>query len=718
MIKYMDKLWRRALHFGHYILDYQDGDRAPTMQRDDNDQFEILSRFLPAGIFFTDTQGHCSYVNKAWLDMSGLTEVEALASGWASAIHPEDRDAVFDDWTSTVKERELFDLEFRFQKPNGSTVWLHTLSCPYRDKNGNILGYVGACFNISKRKGLEQQLDRTNRQFRQAETIANIGSWRIDVETLQLDWSDQIFDIHGLEPPNAPPLREILKHYSGDASRQLFQAITAAVETTSAFDIETDFITAQGEVRRLRNMGQTELVEGKPASVFGICQDVTDRHHLEKRLRSAANTDELTKIPNRAVYNEALRDMTRGEDTSSENFTLFLIDLNEFKWINDTLGHPGGDELLVTVAERLSNLEQISLVARLGGDEFAVLRKEPTAGYAVIDFSTKLTDCFASPFKIGAQEVKVGASIGAAHWPFHGETIKSLTRNADFALYQAKEKQDGKISYFDEELGAQIARKQKLNKDLRGALLNNEFILHFQPQYCLKEKRVDGFEALLRWNNPASGLVPPTEFIPALEETGLIIQVGEWVLREACRIAATWPEDVRLAVNVSPVQLQQDNFQNIVVQALARHNFAADRLELEVTENILMDDVEAARSKLKSLRSLGVRLALDDFGSGFSSLSYLHSFSFDSVKIDRSFVSELGENSDSRAIVQSITRLAKALRIETVAEGVELPGQLEFLERQGCDKIQGYLFSKPVPEDEVLRLIEKLSNHGGQQRVA
>jgi len=154
MIKYMDKLWRRALHFGHYILDYQDGDRAPTMQRDDNDQFEILSRFLPAGVFFTDTQGHCSYVNKAWLDMSGLTEVEALASGWASAIHPDDRDAVFDDWTSTVQERELFDLEFRFQKPNGATVWLHTLSCPYRDKNGNILGYVGACFNISKRKGL------------------------------------------------------------------------------------------------------------------------------------------------------------------------------------------------------------------------------------------------------------------------------------------------------------------------------------------------------------------------------------------------------------------------------------------------------------------------------------------------------------------------------------------------------------------------------------
>ncbi|GAB5486500.1 MAG: hypothetical protein Pars2KO_00700 [Parasphingorhabdus sp.] len=465
-------------------------------------------------------------------------------------------------------------------------------------------------------------------------------------------------------------------------------------------------------------MGQVEFVDGQPVAVFGICQDVTDRYQLEQRLRLAANTDELTNIPNRALYNKTLTDMTQEKSEEFEKFTLFLVDLDEFKCINDTLGHPVGDELLIAVAERLSNISSTSLVARLGGDEFAVICKEVNRGSGSHSCSSALIDSFALPFEIGATKVKVGASIGAARWPNHGRSVESLTKNADFALYQAKEKKINKICYFDEKLGAAIEQKHELNKDLRSALFNNEFTLHFQPLYCLNEGKVSSLEALLRWNNPLSGLIPPNEFIPALEETGLIIQVGEWVLREACRVAATWPEDVGLSVNVSPIQLQESNLQHIIVQSLARHNLAANRLELEVTENVLMDNVETAQLKLNSLRSLGVRLALDDFGSGFSSLSYLHSFSFDSVKIDRSFVADLSENKDSQAIVHSITRLAKALEFETIAEGVENPAQLEFLRQQGCNKVQGYLFSKPVPENEVAQLLQNLSTENRYNKVA
>ncbi|MEP2988207.1 MAG: EAL domain-containing protein [Parasphingorhabdus sp.] len=685
---------------------------------DEQNLSDILSRFLPTGVFFTDVRGQCTYVNETWLGMSGLTVGQALGFGWSAAIHPEDQDRVMREWNSAIERKQSFDLEFRFQKPSKSVNWIHAQSCPYFDKRGQVVGYIGSCFDISKRKELEQQLDQTNRQFCQAEAIANIGSWRLDINRLKLEWSDQIFNIHGIEPANTPTLREALNSYPGDAGRQLFDAISDAVDTSSAFDIETDFMNSKEEMRRVRNMGQAEFLDGKPVAVFGICQDVTDRYQLEQQLRSAANTDELTNIPNRALYNKVLENLTCATNEQPEKFTLFLIDLDEFKCINDTMGHPIGDELLVAVANRLSNIPSTSLIARLGGDEFAVICKEASKDSMTNSHSLELINCFSSSFEIGSTNVKIGASIGAAKWPMHGRSVETLTKNADFALYQAKEKKNGKICYFDENLGAIIEQKRKLNKDLRSALVNNEFTLHFQPLFCLKEKRVDRFEALLRWNNPLSGLIPPNEFIPALEESGLITQVGEWVLREACSVAANWPDDIGLSVNVSPIQLQESNLQHIIVQSLARHNIAANRLELEVTENVLMDNVETAQKKLAGLRSLGVRLSLDDFGSGFSSLSYLHSFSFDSVKIDRSFVADLCENKDSQAIIHSISRLARALNFETVAEGVESPEQLEFLSQQGCNKVQGYLFSKPVSANEVPRLLQNLSANNYLGKVA
>lgn len=690
----------------------------PKTDRNDKILSDIFSRSLPCGILCTDTNIKCTYVNDSWLAMSGMSVKDALDIGWVDAVHPEDKDRVVQEWALAVEAQKTIDLEFRFGKLDSNIVWIHIQSCPYFDQEGHIQGHVGSCFDISKRKELEQQFNRTNRQFYQAETIANIGSWHLDIESLKFDWSDHIFRIHGIETAEPPTLKEALKSYPGDARQELLDAIFNAIDKNSAFDIETNFLNAKNQLRRVRNMGQPEFVGEKPVAIIGICQDVTDRFQLEQKLRFAANTDVLTNIPNRALYNKALNDMTSKQNSKSERFTLFLIDLDEFKCVNDTLGHPTGDELLIAVADRLSSISSDSLVARLGGDEFAVIVKDVNVDHRKISFSEKLSDCFSESFKIGETNIRVGASIGAAKWPVHGKTVEALTKNADFALYQAKERKTGEACYFDERLGSIIEQKRKLNRDLRAALTNNEFTLHFQPLYCLKEEKIDGFEALLRWNNPLSGLIPPNEFIPALEESGLIVQVGEWVLREACRVAATWPDDVRLSVNVSPIQLQESDLQNIVIQSLARHNMAADRLELEVTESVLMDNVETAQTKLKALRSLGVRLSLDDFGSGFSSLSYLHSFSFDSVKIDRSFVADLCENRDSQAIIHSITRLAKALNFETIAEGVESPAQLAFLNQQGCNKVQGYLFSKPVSAKEVPQLLLKLTDNHLRDKVA
>lgn len=641
-----------------------------------------------------------------------------MGYGWADAVFSDDKIGVMNEWNCAVENEDAFDTEFRFQKPTGEVTWIHCLSSPYSDQKGVVQGYIGVCFDVSKRKELADRLDMKNRQFEQAEAIANVGFWRVDLEQHKLEWSDQIFRIHDLEISATPSLKHVLKSYPGDAGANLRNAIAKAVEDVSKFDIESDFITSKGEFRRVRNMGQAQTVDGKVVDVVGTCQDVTDRYLLEQRLRSAANTDALTKIANRALYNKALDKLTDGNGADRQEFTLFLIDLNQFKWVNDTLGHPIGDELLCSVADRLAQIDDCTLIARLGGDEFAVIYQQRNDSSSPDGMATQIRDCFTDAFVIGNHKINMGASIGAAHWPAHGPSVDVLTRNADFALYQAKDDSLETVCYFDEELGARIKDQQQLAQDLKTALIDDEFSLYFQPSFSLKHNKVNCFEALMRWHHPERGLVHPSDFVGALETSGQIKSVGEWVIREACRIASTWPEDIRVAVNVSPVQLQEADIQSLIVQSLSRYGMAPNRLELEVTETVLIDDNETAQMILDNLSSLGVRLALDDFGSGFSSLSYLHAFSFDSVKIDRNFVDDLCNNRDSQAIVKSIAKLGQALNFETIAEGVETKEQLDFLKKQGCDQVQGYYFSAPVPEHEVAELIHRLSIPHRKDQVA
>ena len=393
------------------------------------------------------------------------------------------------------------------------------------------------------------------------------------------------------------------------------------------------------------------------------------------------------------------------------------VDLDDFKMVNDTLGHPAGDTLLRMVADHLKEDLPDAVIARLGGDEFAVLIDGIDAAQSLGNIADSLQRSFDRPLTINEQSAPCSASIGIAIAPGDGADGTTLMKNADLALYRAKREGKATYHFFEPALDEAARQRRQLEIDLRAAIRDGGFELAFQPLYSLAEKRMTGFEALIRWNHPERGRVNPIEFIALAEETGLIIPIGEWVLREACHQATTWPSDVSVAVNVSPKQFAATGLANTVISALAASGLEPHRLELEITESIFIADVEATLATLHGLRNLGVKIALDDFGTGYSSLSYLRSFPFDKVKIDKSFVEDLGTSSNGHAVIRAITTLADALGMETLAEGVEDLAQFEVLEREGCQHIQGYLFSRPVPAGEVAALLDGRDSYHRQMRA-
>ncbi|MFL6830353.1 MAG: putative bifunctional diguanylate cyclase/phosphodiesterase, partial [Sphingomicrobium sp.] len=394
----------------------------------------------------------------------------------------------------------------------------------------------------------------------------------------------------------------------------------------------------------------------------------------------------------------------RAAEGNGSLFALHCLDLDQFKVINDTLGHPAGDTLLVEAGQRVLQAARGHFVARLGGDEFVVLQTVGDDRNAIDRLARDILEGMAQPMVIDGNELVPSTSIGIAIFPDDGGDGETLLRNADLALYRAKEAGRGTYAFFEESLNERAQQRRQLEADLRTALESGEFELHYQPLFDLEQNRICSFEALLRWNHPKLGQVQPAEFIPVAEDTGLIVPIGAWVIGEACRQAARWPSHIRVAVNVSTVQFHRGTLQATILRALADSGLEPNRLEVEITESIFLEGSEPTLKLLHSLRSLGVRVALDDFGTGYSSLSYLQSFPFDKLKIDRSFIQNLLTREGASAIVRAITELAHALNIETTAEGVEETAQLMELRTHGCSSVQGFLFAEPMTTADVDRL--------------
>ena len=469
-----------------------------------------------------------------------------------------------------------------------------------------------------------------------------------------------------------------------------------------------------GQGREVSLKVETDDEIGRLAGSFN--QMVAAIEERERQIIHVGLHDGLTGLPNRKLFTEQLTN-TLSRRRVGEQVMVAYVDLDDFKMVNDTLGHPAGDALLRMVAEHLKEDLHDALISRLGGDEFAILIDGIDDKASLGNIADALQRCFDRPLSINDQQVSCGASIGIAMAPGDGEDGITLMKNADLALYRAKREGKSTYHFFEPALDEAARQRRQLELDLRAAIKDGGFELNFQPLYSLAERRLTGFEALIRWNHPTRGLVNPAEFIPLAEETGLIIPIGEWVLREACHQASIWPADVSVAVNVSPKQFAASGIASTVLSALSASGLAPQRLEREITESIFIADVDATLATLHSLRNLGVKIALDDFGTGYSSLSYLRSFPFDKVKIDKSFVEDLGTSSNGHAMIRAITTLANALGMETLAEGVEDIAQFEVLEREGCQNIQGYLFSRPVAANAVAGLLRDGAGYQRQLRA-
>ena len=484
--------------------------------------------------------------------------------------------------------------------------------------------------------------------------------------------------------------------------------------------VEEHPISTKDGLRLFLTRRMTVLDEaGEPQYLIKTHEDVTDRRQTESRMAHMAYHDGLTDLPNRAAFLQALAQMIEACEGTDEEFAVLSLDLDGLKEVNDVFGHATGDKLLIEVARRIQSSARGGVVARLSGDEFGLIidGKQPVAGMLLAE---KLAEALSNEFQIDGKSVRTGVTTGISIFPHNGGDAASLLANAGAALFRAKAKSRGTISIYEPEMDQQIRDRRVLHQDLSLAIKNGELSLHYQPQAMARPtvaaSEVVGFEALARWLHPVRGFVPPGDFIPLAEESGLIVEMGEWILREACREAASWPMPLQIAVNLSPAQFMHGDLVGLVHSILLETGLAPGRLELEITEGVLIEDFDRGLALLRRLKALGVRISMDDFGSGYSSLSYLQAFPFDKIKIDRAFVVNLGRNPQSAAIVRAVIGLGHGLEMSIVAEGVETQEQLGFLAEVGCDAVQGYFLGKPLPISQYAALVGR--SDGGTMEPA
>jgi diguanylate cyclase (GGDEF)-like protein/PAS domain S-box-containing protein len=538
-----------------------------------------------------------------------------------------------------------------------------------------------------------------------------LGLCMFDAEQKLIVCNQRYAEIYGVSEEHTrvgTPLEAILEHRllvaaDADGGERTMMERLAAIRAGEPW-----FASNELSDGRIIAMSYHPLSNGGSVAIH---EDVTERRKAEQRIAHMAHHDALTDLPNRVHFREAMTEALSNV-ADGEKVAVLYIDLDHFKDVNDTFGHPIGDVLLRQVSERLRGCVRPSdAVARLGGDEFAVIQTAANQPVSATAMANRIIKELAVPFDLDGHQAIIGASIGISVAPDDGDDADELLKKADIALYRAKEDGRGTYRFFEPEMDARMQRRRALELDLRRALALNQFEVHYQPLLNLENNEISGFEALVRWRHPERGMVQPNDFIPLAEETGLIGPIGNWVLNQACGDAIKWPEHVKIAVNLSPVQFNKTLVLD-VISALSKSGLAPNRLELEITETVLMQDTDSTIAMLNQLRDLGVRIAMDDFGTGYSSLGYLRKFPFDKIKIDRSFINDMDEKADSIAIVRAVTGLGATLGISTTAEGVETVEQLRRLRLEGCTEAQGFLISKPRPASELADLLSQPPNVG------
>jgi len=572
-----------------------------------------------------------------------------------------------------------------------------------------------------------QDLEKNRIRLANAQLIARIGDWEVHLPEGAIVVSEGIAPIIGQAPDKFSWKRGVPVDIVHPDDRPLLErSIESAHSGGSRFSHDFRIVLPEGELRHVHS--QMEVVhdaQGNAVKLTGTLQDITDRKNAEKQVEFLALHDGLTGLPNRLSFNQESAKIFSACEKLNQQAAMLYMDLDRFKNVNDSLGHHNGDALLIEVTQRLGkclrksdylarDLKNIpeNLVARLGGDEFTILLANLQHTDDAARVAQRILDELSAPFQLNGQEVFISASIGIALYPLDGIDAPALTQNADAAMYHAKKEGRNNYQFFTASMNMEAASRMLLESDLRRAESQGQLVLHYQPQIDIATQKIYGVEALLRWRHPELGLVSPNEFIPLAEERGLIVQIGEWVLRTACAQARAWQlagfDKITMAVNLASPSFRQLNLQHVVQSALGESGLTADCLELEMTESTIMQQLDIVLPLLKSIKSLGVHLSLDDFGTGYSSLSYLNKFPLDALKIDRSFVTNF-DKPDGKAIITAIIALANSLKLDLIAEGVETKEQADFLLASGCKNMQGFLFSKALPVEEITQLLQQQS---------
>ncbi|MCJ2048180.1 EAL domain-containing protein [Methylobacterium sp. J-070] len=569
-------------------------------------------------------------------------------------------------------------------------------------------GFIAVCSDISLLKEQEDRLTQTNLRLDAALDNMSQGLCLYDAQNRLMVVNRRYGEIYGLSPGTVVP---------GMTTLEVMNASLVAGNHVGQ-DLET-LLRQQGEAfqngawrthfQELSN-GRVVAIDRRQTADGGFVatyEDVTERRRAEARIAFLAHHDMLTGLPNRLALGQQI-EAAVAQAGRDHGFAVFAIDLDDFRPVNETLGHGVGDELLAAVANRLTAcVREIDCVARLGADEFIIVQRGIDRPEDAAVLARRIIEVVSAPYSLSSHEISVGLTIGITLAPSDGTSCEKLLKNAEVALDRGKSEARGAFRFFEPEMDARLQARRILERDLRDALAREAFEVYYQPIYSLDTDRICGFEALLRWDHPVRGFISPAEFIPIAEELGLIVPLGEWVLRRACEEAARWPDGLKVAVNVSAVQFTSASLVTAVREALRRTGLPGRRLELEITESVLVANPGATTAILHSLKALGVRVAMDDFGTGYSSLSYLRSFPFDKIKIDQSFVRDLCMKDGTDFIVRAVIGLGASLGMTTTAEGVETEAQLAQLRAEGCDEVQGYLFSRPVPVSEVTEVIHR-----------
>lgn len=691
----------------HASLEWAESER---LLKEDRVRFNQLAEGLPQLAWTCLPDGRCDFLNRRWCNFTGIDEKEQLDYGWLKQVHPDDHKKLEQAWMNAVSSGTEMYVIFRIRSKSGDYRWFDTRATPQRNDKGDIVRWLGSNTDITDIELTRQALANSEQLFHTAFDYAPLGMMMVNLNGVIIQANPALHQLLGYacgpEFPAMPLLLELI--HPDDLSNTQFQLDKLRAEKLAFAQYETRLIAQNHHcVPVLISLAFVNKVNDGSCYLLQI-YDLSERKRYESQLIKLAHYDPLTGLGNRAKLQEEIEFFIQKSRRNPSSFAVLFGDLDHFKQINDSLGHEAGDHLLKIVARRLQKALRIEdSICRLGGDEFVVLLHDVTKFEAVVTVAEKLIKKINKPIRLGDNKVHVGMSFGIALYPTDGDDAKTLLRNADSALYDAKAKGRGCCQLYRKELTEYVHNRLRLDNDLRIAISNNEFELYYQPIIDLQTSKIVSAEALLRWHHPTRGIVPPDEFIPYAQENGLIIPIGEWVIKQACTQAHEWHDagfPLAVAVNVSARQFEH-NLCELFSRALKQSNFPAEKLLIEITEQMFLENTESNLKQISELKSIGIRISLDDFGVGYSSLSYIIRFAPHYLKIDRSFVNRIGEAKEHDEMVNAIIGLSKIIPMKIVGEGIEEESQRDFLASRGCDLGQGYLFSRPLPQEKFLALL-------------